>query len=566
MPSTFTTVGFPGSSSTEILSISSVGTMAGYYTDGSGVHGLWYDGHTFSTQDAGAGTILTYAGSSYEAGGLGGFACLNPGSGSSIGWIAGYSFDYVSYPGSSSTMVFGGNENGLVVGWFTDSQNHVHGFSDDLGGFSTIDPNGAMKSYVTGINNNNVMVGLWVTSDGHQHGYSLSSGYNMIDVPGATSTIARGIDDAGAIVGGYQDAAGGRHGFELIGSTFETIDFPGAKATTAYGVLGDTVVGSYVDASNHTHGFMMTGTTSSPAGSLAVSGFPTSTTAGMPGTFTVTVYNTNGTIDTGYAGTVLFSSSDGQAVLPANYSFAAADGGVHTFSATLNTAGTQSITVTDTAASFRAGSQTGITVNPAAASALTVTGFPSPITAGVAHNFTVTLRDPYGNIATSYTGTVQFTSSDQKAALSANYTFTTSDAGAHTFSATLKTAGTQSITAADTATRSLTGMEAGITVNPAAASRFVISAPSSVSAGVACNLTLTVEDAYGNVVIGYTGTVHFSCTDKTATLPKNYTFTAAEKGVHTFTVLVLRKKGYQTITITDTLNNSLTGSEILDVL
>jgi hypothetical protein len=161
---------------------------------------------------------------------------------------------------------------------------------------------------------------------------------------------------------------------------------------------------------------------------------------------------------------------------------------------------------------------------------------------------------------------VHFTSSDGKASLLANYTFTTADAGEHTFSATLKTAGTRSLTATDTATGSLTGMDGGITVNPAAASKFLIAAPSSVNAGVPFSLTLTVEDAYGNVVTGYTGTVHFSSTDTRATLPSNYTFTAADKGVHTFTGLVLRKKGKQRITLTDRWNSSLTDSVIVDVL
>jgi adhesin/invasin len=76
---------------------------------------------------------------------------------------------------------------------------------------------------------------------------------------------------------------------------------------------------------------------------------------------------------------------------------------------------------------------------------------------------------------------------------------------------------------------------------------------------------LTVEDAYGNIVTGYTGTVHFTSSDKSALLPANYTFTAADKGVHTFTGLVVRKKGKQTITITDTLNGSLTSSVVENV-
>jgi hypothetical protein len=200
------------------------------------------------------------------------------------------------------------------------------------------------------------------------------------------------------------------------------------------------------------------------------------------------------------------------------------------------------------------------------ASSLTVSGFPSSTTAGAAGSFTVTAKNADGSTATGYTGTIQFTSSDGKASLPANYTFSAADAGVHTFSATLKTAGTQSITATDTTTAIPPGTEGGITVKPGVASRFLISAPSSVQSGVAFNLTVTVQDAYGNVVTGYTGTIHFTSTDATATLPKNYTFTAAEQGVHTFSSLVLRKRGTQTIAITDKHNSSLTGSVIENVL
>jgi uncharacterized repeat protein (TIGR01451 family) len=51
---------------------------------------------------------------------------------------------------------------------------------------------------------------------------------------------------------------------------------------------------------------------------------------------------------TGYRGTVHFTSSDSQAVLPADYTFLSSDAGSHQFSFTLNTLGNQTITVTDT--------------------------------------------------------------------------------------------------------------------------------------------------------------------------------------------------------------------------
>jgi hypothetical protein len=194
-----------------------------------------------------------------------------------------------------------------------------------------------------------------------------------------------------------------------------------------------------------------------------------------------------------------------------------------------------------------------------------VAGFPAYPTAGVAGSFTVIASDPYGNRATGYTGAVRFTSSDPQAVLPGNYTFTAADAGMHTFSATLKTAGYQSLTATDTVNAALTGLQ-GNTVKAAAASQFILNAPAIVTAGARFSLTLTVQDAYGNVVTGYTGTIHFTSTDNKATLPANYTFTAADHGVHTFTGLVLKKRGKLTITVTDTLNGSLTSTVTIDVL
>ena len=166
---------------------------------------------------------------------------------------------------------------------------------------------------------------------------------------------------------------------------------------------------------------------------------------------------------------------------------------------------------------------------------------PASITAGTAGTFTISVLNPDGSADTGYSGTVHITSSDPQAVLPTNFTIT---GGTATFSATLKTAGVQSLTATDTATSGITGGDAGITVNPAAASRFVLSAPSSIKSGKAFSVTLTVEDAYGNVVTGYVGTVHFSSSDSTATLPANYTFTAADAGVYTFTnAAILKKKG-----------------------
>ena len=77
---------------------------------------------------------------------------------------------------------------------------------------------------------------------------------------------------------------------------------------------------------------------------------PTSVRAGTPFNFTVSALDVSNTVVSGYRGTAHFTSTDGAASLPVNYTFVAGDNGVHTFTAgaTLRTAGMQAITATDT--------------------------------------------------------------------------------------------------------------------------------------------------------------------------------------------------------------------------
>jgi hypothetical protein len=292
-----------------------------------------------------------------------------------------------------------------------------------------------------------------------------------------------------------------------------------------------------------------TGIAVSPAAAstFLVAGFPSPVTAGTAASFSVTALDPYANVATGYSGTVHFSSSDGQATLPAD---ATLTNGTGTFTATLKTAGSQSLTATDTANAALTGTQPSIAVSPAAAATLQVGGFPTSVTAGDVDSFTVTAYDAYGNVATGYTGTVHFTSSDGQAALPADATLTN---GTGTFTATLKTAGTQSLTATDTTNSALSGSEGAITVSPAAASVLVLSGPSSASVGTPFSVTITMLDAYGNVATGYLGTVHFSSSDALAGLPSDYTFTAADAGIQSFSV-TLWTAGSQSVTATDAAN------------
>jgi hypothetical protein len=92
---------------------------------------------------------------------------------------------------------------------------------------------------------------------------------------------------------------------------------------------------------------------------------PPSTTAGAAFSFTVAALDAANATLTSYVGTVHFTSTDGAAVLSANYTFTSSDNGSHVFNNTLSTAGPQIITATDTLTASINGTSGAITVAPA---------------------------------------------------------------------------------------------------------------------------------------------------------------------------------------------------------
>ena len=248
----------------------------------------------------------------------------------------------------------------------------------------------------------------------------------------------------------------------VVGDVTASTTFTISGGGYCYGTsCGSTIAGSHTatgtdgSATGSMPLFMAPG----PAVTFTVSGFPSPSSAGSSHSVKVTALDAFGNVATGYRGQVHFASSDSKAVLPADYTFTSTDAGTHSLSVTLKTAGTESVTATDKATSTITGVQAGITVTPGAAKTFTASGLPSPYCVGSTHTVTVTALDAFGNVATGYRGAIHFTSSDSKAVLPADYTFTSTDAGTHGFSVTLKTAGMRSVTATDKATSSITGAQ-----------------------------------------------------------------------------------------------------------
>jgi hypothetical protein len=144
-----------------------------------------------------------------------------------------------------------------------------------------------------------------------------------------------------------------------------------------------------------------------------------------------------------------------------------------------------------------------LAISAAGTTHFVVSGFPTSTTAGVTHLVTVTAEDAHGNTVTGYAGTVAITSSGSKAILPANAELTN---GVGSFIVTLVTAGSQSITATDTANSSLTGSQTGITVNAAGLDHFIFNTVGTQTDDSPFSITVTAVDLYGNTVTSYSGT------------------------------------------------------------
>jgi len=291
-----------------------------------------------------------------------------------------------------------------------------------------------------------------------------------------------------------------------------------------------------------------------PTSHFGLSG-PGTATAGNTIVLSVTAFDQFNNTATGYIGTTLFSSTDlgPSTVLPAASTLAS---GVGTFSATLTTAGMQTITATDKTNALIIGKIIEA-INHAKAKAFRLL-FPGLTTAGNLILGTVTAQDPFGNTVTDYTGTVSITSSDHGAstALPPNMTLTS---GTGIFSCTLTTAGTQTVTGTDTVTSSLTGASNPILVVPGPASYFGISGPGTATAGNAIVFSVIAFDLFNNTATGYTGTTLFSSSDLGASTSLPPASTLAS-GVGTFSA-TLTTAGNQTVTATDKTTSSITGSK-----
>jgi hypothetical protein len=268
---------------------------------------------------------------------------------------------------------------------------------------------------------------------------------------------------------------------------------------------------------------------------------------------TVTAYDAYRNIATGYNGTMHLAASDSAMALPAD---SAMVNGIGNFSVTPMTLGAQTLSASATDGSLSA--TESILGTPGFATHFVMTSVAGGV-AGTAQTVTITAYDAFGNVAVDYNGTVLFSSSDYQASLP-YYTFTNADVGTHTFSVTLRTAGSQSLSVSDLSDSTISATQSGIAITSAVPASVSITALHGTVAGVAQTVTVSARDAFGNIATGYRGTLNFCASDTLAAMLATYTFTAADKGTHDFSV-TLKNAGGQTFVVQDTSTLSIFSSQ-----
>jgi hypothetical protein len=138
------------------------------------------------------------------------------------GWLYDSFFDMYEFfdvPGADKvtnlgTIVNDVNDDGVVVGFFTDKQGAIHGFIRWGRRYKTVDIPCALNTEVFSINNRGDIAGRYLVGD-IRHGFILRADGTLvtIDVPGAISTWVTAVSDNGNVAGYYETTDGNYHGW-----------------------------------------------------------------------------------------------------------------------------------------------------------------------------------------------------------------------------------------------------------------------------------------------------------------------------------------------------------------
>jgi len=180
------------------------------------------------------------------------FLCLLL-AGAASGQINSPTFRYVAinFPGAAGTEARGINNFGEIVGFYVLGRSDcdfgftgctIHGFKLVNGHFTTINVTGSDHVKVLGVNDGGDIVGAYSTSDGHIHGFLLhhTGFFQKIDQPGSNFNSANGVNNSLTVAGN------GVTGFTWKNGRFTTLDITnhaaGGESETINGISNPGII------------------------------------------------------------------------------------------------------------------------------------------------------------------------------------------------------------------------------------------------------------------------------------------------------------------------------------
>ena len=96
--------------------------------------------------------------------------------------------------------------------------------------------------------------------------------------------------------------------------------------------------------------------------------------------------------------------------------------------------------------------------------------------------------------------------------------------------------------------------------------RLVVGASPTGTVGIPLDITVSARERFGDLVPYFPATLHFTCTDRNAFLPADYTFARGDGGYYTFTKgVTFPTPGQWTITAATRQGTALPGSVTVTV-
>jgi hypothetical protein len=279
---------------------------------------------------------------------------------------------------------------------------------------------------------------------------------------------------------------------------------------------------------------------------------PSSVVAGTDASFSVEVMNGGGTRVKNYVGTIIPSSTDGTATLPA-LSFTLSDVGLKNYVVKFNQSGTQTLTLTEQSLPSVTKTSSGVVVSAAAPQTLRFVNLGATIVQNKSFpTVQVEVIDAFGNRVLSSTPTITLSLISGSGVLSGSLSPSAISGLASFGDVQYNTV--ENITLRASSIGLISVDSGALSVVASGLYSFSIEAPfRDLNPGEPSLVNvIKAVDAVGDTVTNYTGTVHFSSSDNMATLPADVSFQPFDSGVISLTnAFTFQTVGTQIYTVED---------------